>query len=234
MRTLLIEDARLARQELRELLQAHPAIEVVGEAEDGPAALSLIRETRPALLFLDIHLPGMDGFAVLEALDEVPLVIFTTAYDQYAIKSFEYNALDYLLKPIEAPRLAKAVTRALAQHRPPPTQQLGAASQVFVKDGARCWFVTLGEVRRFESVGNYTRLYFGEHRPLIHKSLNHLETVLDPAVFFRINRQEMINLRQVAGIAAWFNGRLRLRLHSGEEVEVSRRHSQRIREWFSL
>lgn len=236
MRTLIIEDSRLARAELRTLLSDFPNIEVVGEAEDGDAAIQLIGELQPGLLLLDIHLPGKNGFEILEELDEVPAVIFTTAFDEYAIRSFEYNAVDYLLKPIRKDRLAKALEKAGKQAQKPPrqTEQLGLDSRIFVKDGDRCWFVHLREVRLFESVGNYTRLYFGQERPMVLKSLNYLETILDNQLFFRINRQQMVNLKEVGAINPYLGGRLQLELSSGEVLEVSRRQAARLKERYSL
>lgn len=234
MKVLIIEDSRLARQGLKNLLASFPDIEIIGEAEDGALALKLIQELRPDLLFLDIHLPVYNGFEVLEKLDLVPQVIFTTAFDEYAIQSFEYNTIDYLLKPIEIDRLKKAVTKAMQQLNPLASDLMDEHSQVFVKDGEKCWFVTLKDIYLFESYGNYTRVYFENNKPLIHKSLAYLESKLDPKVFFRANRQQMINMKHVAGVASWFNGKLKLRLKDNSEVEVSRRQSNKIRERFSF
>lgn len=235
MKIAIIEDSRLARQELKSLLHSFQDLQLVGEADNGDEALEMIRNLQPDLIFLDIHLPGINGFEILEKLDESPLVVFTTAYDEYAIQSFEYNTLDYLLKPINPDRLAKAVEKAqLAHQNQQKSHLLTEDSQVFVKDGEKCWFVNLREIHLFESYGNYTRIYFQKNKPLILKSLNYLEGVLDPKVFFRINRQQIINLKYVEGVASWFNGKMRLRLKSGDEVEVSRRQSHKIREMFSF
>jgi two-component system LytT family response regulator len=235
MKIAIIEDSRLARQELKSLLRSFQELELIGEAENGEQAVTLIREKQPDLIFLDIHLPGMNGFDILEQLDQSPLVIFTTAYDEYAIQSFEYNTLDYLLKPINPDRLKKAVEKARLAH---PIQEkphlLNEDSQVFVKDGEQCWFVHLKEIHLFESYGNYTRIYFQNNQPLILKSLNYLESVLDPKMFFRINRQQIINLSYIKGGASWFNGKMKLELTSGEEVEVSRRQAHKIKELFSF
>ncbi len=235
MKALLIEDSRLARKELRNMLIAFPQIEIIGEAADGEEAVVQIEQLQPDLLFLDIQLPGKSGFEVLESLDAVPHVIFTTAFDEYAIRSFEYNTIDYLLKPIHEDRLAKAIDK-LPQLGSTSSKrnQLGLEDRIFVKDGEQCWFVYLREIRLIESMGNYTRLYFGKHQPLIQKSLNYLEDMLDSDSFFRINRQQIINLKEIEGVASWFNGKLRLRLKSGEEVEVSRRQSNKLKAWFSL
>jgi two-component system LytT family response regulator len=169
MRALIIDDERLARAELTRLLAAHPEIEIAGEARNGEEALDLIAKLVPDLLFLDIQMPGMTGFELLERLDQVPQVIFTTAYDQYAIHAFEVSALDYLLKPIAPNRLAAA----LAKLRPRPERL--RLEQVFVRDGDRCWIVRLPDIFLLESEGNYTRLHFAGERPLIRRSLNALE-----------------------------------------------------------
>ncbi len=236
--SILVEDSRLARNELKTLLQAHPEIEVVGEAANADEALFLLQEKEVDLLFLDIHLPGKNGFELLESLEHIPQVIFTTAYDQYAIKSFEYNALDYLLKPIKPERLAKAIEKAqqLLKEKSVVTnaQQLGEQSQVFVKDGEKCWIVKLKDIRLFEVSGNYTRIHFDTHRPIIARSMNYLESRLDPAVFFRANRQQMINLKWVENMEPWFKGRYKVRLRGGEEVEISRRQATKFRDLLSF
>ena len=235
MKIAIIEDSRLARQELKSLLSQFQELTLIGEAENGNQGLQMIQEMQPDLIFLDIHLPGMTGFELLEKLDESPLVIFTTAYDEYAIQSFEYNTLDYLLKPISSERLEKAIEKARHAHQNlQQSHLLTEDSQVFVKDGEKCWFVNLKQIHLFESYGNYTRIYFQDHKPLILKSLNYLEGVLDPKVFFRINRQQIINLKYVEGVVSWFNGKMKLRLKSGDEVEVSRRQAHKIKELFSF
>ena len=230
---LVVEDSRLARKELVSMLADIGTFTEILEAEDADAARSLLKANDPAVLFLDIHLPGESGFDLLESLDEVPHVIFTTAYDEYAIKSFEYNVIDYLLKPIKRKRLEKAIEK-LPLNQPADKQPLLSKRQVFVKDGEKCWFVKLDAIRMFESVGNYSRVYFEEEKPLIHKSLSYLEKTLDPAVFFRVNRQQIINLHHIEKLDSWFSGKLKITLKSGEEVEVSRRQSNRIKEMFSI
>jgi two-component system LytT family response regulator len=177
----------------------------------------------------------------LSEVEKAPRVIFTTAYDEYAIKAFEVNALDYLLKPIEPKRLGEALNKlqaemmkdnpALAANNRGPLTEL---DQVFVKDGERCWFVKLGEIRLFESVGNYAKVYFGTHKPLILKSLNALEERLDDRMFFRANRKHIINLRWIEKIEPYFNGGLLVDLKGGEKVEVSRRQTVKFKEMMSL
>ena len=228
MKALIIDDERLARLELRRLLGAHPEVEIAGEARDGEEALGLIATLNPDLLFLDIQMPGMTGFELLERLEEVPSVVFTTAYDEYAIKAFEVNALDYLLKPIEPARLAAALARV----RPPAERT--RLEQVFVRDGERCWIVQLREIYLLESEGNYTRVHFGSEKPLIRRSLNSLEAQLDPAVFFRAGRKEILNLQWIDRIDLAVSGGLMATLRGGRTVEISRRQSVRLKEVLSL
>jgi two-component system LytT family response regulator len=234
MKALIVDDERLARLELRRLLAAHADIEVAGEARGGEEAVALITSLAPDLVFLDIQMPGMTGFDVLERLDldDMPLVIFTTAYDSYAIKAFETNALDYLLKPIAPSRLASALARVGT--RVPTGPGSIRLTQVFVRDGERCWIVRLADVFLLESEGNYTRLCFGKERPLIRRSLNALEARLDPTVFFRANRQQMINLPWVRTVDASVGGGLVATLRDGQTVDVSRRQATRLRELLSL
>lgn len=237
MTSIVVEDSRLARQELKNLLERHPEIQVVAEASHAEEARQLIEELRPDLLFLDIQLPGKNGFELLEMLETSPMVVFTTAFDEYAVKSFEYNTLDYLLKPIRPERLAATIERVFERWENQTKINRSAMdgnSQVFVRDGESCWLVQLREVRLLEIVGNYTRLYFEDNRPLIQRSLNQLEARLDPQLFFRINRQQMINLEWIEHIDTWFNGKLKIRLRGGEEVEVSRRQAAKFKDILSL
>lgn len=249
MRVLVVDDSRLARAELRRLLEAFPDVEVAGEARDAAEARAQIAAQRPDLLLLDIHMPGETGFELLATLEAAPPVVFTTAYDAHALRAFEVNALDYLLKPVQETRLAAALDKVRAQLPAPaprpalapeptaaaPATPLTGQDQVFVKDGERCWFVRLAEVRLFEINGSYTQIYFDQHRPLIPRTLAQLEARLDPKVFFRANRQQIINLSFVSGVEPWFSHSLRLTLRGGGEVvEVSRQQSQRFRELLSL
>ncbi len=228
MKALIVDDERLARVELRRLLAAHSEIEIVGEARDGNQAAEMVRKLSPDLLFLDIQMPGMTGFEVLESLDDVPQVIFTTAYDEYAIKAFEVNALDYLMKPIAPARLAASLARVR------PASGVARLEQVFVRDGERCWILRLPEIFLLESEGNYTRLNFGNERPLIRRSLNALERQLDPAVFFRADRKQILNLKWIEKVEVSVSGGLLVTLRGGRTVEMSRRQSARLREVLSL
>ena len=248
MKVLLVDDSRLARAELRRLLDAFPDVVVAGEARNAEEARAQLAAQRFDLLLLDIHMPGETGFELLASLEAAPPVVFTTAFDAHALRAFEVNALDYLLKPVQEARLAAALDKVRAQLqadgpgnvlKPAPTPAapalLTGQDQVFVKDGERCWFVRLADVRLFEINGSYTQIYFDQHRPLIPRTLAQLEALLDPKVFFRANRQQIINLHFVAGVEPWFSHSLRLTLRGGAEVvEVSRQQSVRFRELLSL
>lgn len=238
MKALIIDDERLARKELMKLLEEHPSIEIAGEAMNADEAEKMIEELNPDLLFLDIQMPGRTGFQLLESLDTVPMVVFTTAYDEFAIKAFEVNALDYLLKPIQPERLAEAVRKIQDKERMREGRmregKLGLNDQVFVKDGERCWFVSLSNIRLFESDGNYIKVFFDNNRPMIHKSLNALDEKLDERSFFRASRKHIVNLSWVEGIEPWFNGGLMVRLKGGDKVEVSRRQAAKFKDMMSL
>lgn len=241
-KALIIDDERLARNELKKLLLEFPEIEVVGEAANANEGLEKIESLSPDLIFLDIQMPGKTGFDMLTELDSAPHVIFTTAYDEYALKAFEFNALDYLMKPVEPKRLADAIQKLqLADEKEMAATMAGInrgiltdKDQIFVKDGERCWFVKLSEVRLFESVGNYAKVFFGSYKPLILKSLNALEERLDEKTFFRANRKHIVNLRLIEKIEPYFNGGLLLELHAGEKIEVSRRQAVKFKEMMSL
>jgi two-component system LytT family response regulator len=242
MKAIIIDDERLARTELKKLLQEFPEVEVVDEAANAEEAITKIEGLHPDLVFLDIQMPGKTGFDMLAQLERTPQVIFTTAYDEFALRAFEVNALDYLLKPIEPKRLADAIQklhysenkelRPLAENF--NNSILTDSDQVFVKDGERCWFVKLSDIRLFESVGNYAKVFFGTNKPLILKSLNALEERLDEKTFFRANRKHIVNLRMIEKIEPYFNGGLLLELKGGEKIEVSRRQTVKFKEMMSL
>ncbi|MBD3410136.1 MAG: response regulator [Ignavibacteriales bacterium] len=240
MNALIVDDERLAREELKRLLEPIANVTVVGEAPNADKAIEKIGELKPDLIFLDIQMPGKTGFEMLEELDAAPEVVFTTAYDEYALKAFEVNALDYLLKPVESARLAEAVEKVekrLAKSEEKPEadrERLSAEDRVFVKDGERCWFVKLGDVRLFESEGNYVRLFFDKHKPLILKTLNYLDQRLDPDSFFRASRKHILNLKWIDNVEPWLNGGLLVKLTDGAKVEVSRRQSVKFKERLSL
>ena len=238
IRAVIVEDSRLARNELKELIKLHDDLDLIGEAENVDNGVELIHSERPDLLFLDINMPEKDGFELLEMLDEVPITVFTTAYDEYAIKSFEYNALDYLLKPVSEKRFGLALEKVRAQmesrNNQSKAKKLTEGSQIFIKDGESCWLVKVGDIALFEIVGNYTRVYFSDEKPLLYKSLNQIEEKLPEESFFRANRQQIVNTNFVEGVVPWFNGKLKLTLTNGEEVEVSRRQSYIFKDRMSL
>ena len=241
MKALIIDDERLARRELNSLLQGFSEIEVIGEAVNADDAFDKIQKLNPDVLFLDIQMPGKNGFELLEMLDSVPKVIFTTAFDEFALKAFEVNALDYLMKPIQPERLADSIQKLIKEGISEEKKvinlklrKLTPVDQVFVKDGEKCWFVKLTDVRYFESDGNYIKVYFDKFRPMIHKSLNALEERLDEKSFFRASRKHIINLQWVEKIDTWFNGGLMVQLKGGDKIEVSRRQSSRFKDLMSL
>jgi two-component system LytT family response regulator len=242
MKALIIDDERLARNELRRLLAAHAEIEIIGEAVDVEDALAKVASLKPELLFLDVQMPGADGFSLLEQLEPpLPLVIFTTAYDEFAVKAFEFSALDYLLKPVDPGRLGASLEKLQSRGNPAPfdagavaAHRLTLEDKVFVREGDRCWFVAVKNLRLLESEGNYTRLYFDDQKPQLFRSLTAMEERLDPRNFFRANRKQLINLAWVDGIEPWFSGGLLVKLKGGMKVELSRRQAQDFRERMSL
>ncbi len=240
IKSIIIDDERLARQELRQALLPFSNIKVVDECENAEEAINSISKLKPDLLFLDIQMPGKDGFQLLESLETVPDVIFITAFDEYAIKAFEINALDYILKPISEQRLKEAIHKIADKYSQrvitdEKTDYLKVSDKVFVKDGDKCWFVQLNEIRLFESDGNYVRVYFQNNKPMILKSLNNLNKRLDSKTFFRANRKHIINLNWVERIDPWFNGGLMVDLKEFDQrIEISRRQAVKLKEMMSL
>ncbi len=242
LRVLIVDDARLARRELRTLLEALPWVECVGEADDVPAARAAIARLHPDLLLLDVQMPSGSGFDVLDGLECLPAVVFVTAYDQYAVQAFDANALDYLVKPVAAERLHAALEKARERGRQQTTVspaaavrgKLGAEDQVFLRDGERCWFVVLGEISRVVVDGNYARLWFRDQNALLARSLSALEARLEPALFFRANRNTLVNLRMVCAVEPSLADGYELMLKDGSCVEVSRRQARELRERLAL
>lgn len=242
IKTIIVDDERLARLELTRLLSKFSEIEIIAEYGDPEEAIEGIANSDAQLVFLDIQMPGKNGFDVLEELETVPHVIFVTAYDEFAIKAFEVNAMDYVLKPVEEDRLKSAVEKALTvikeemivEEKDAEKGVLTGNDQVFLKDGEKCWFVHLKEVRLFESIGNYVRVHFNNNKPLILKSLNSLDKRLSEKDFFRANRKHIINLKWIEKIEPWFNGGMMVELKGGEKIEISRRQSAKLRDRMSL
>lgn len=237
IRAVMIEDSRLARNELKELIKNHQEIEIIGEAENVDAGFILINETQPDLLFLDINMPEKDGFELLEMLDNVPITIFTTAFDEYAIKSFEYNALDYLLKPINPKRFAQAIEKVnsnFIEKEEKNDKKLNLTSQIFIKDREKCWLVKISDIYLFEVDGNYTKVFFNNEKATINKSLNNIEEKLPLEFFFKANRNQIINIQYVTQIDPWFSGNLLVHLPKEVKVEISRRQTSTFKEKLSL
>ncbi|MDD2982505.1 MAG: LytTR family DNA-binding domain-containing protein [Crocinitomicaceae bacterium] len=243
MKVILVDDERLAREELKSLLKDFHNLTIIGEASNAQEGIELIRTLKPDLIFLDIQMPGMDGFEMLRHLDEIPKVIFVTAYDNFALRAFEVNALDYLLKPVDPDRLKEAVLKIQEPEEDfvtslnkvgDGTSKLSKGDRVFIKDGEKCWFIAVEEIRMFESDGNYVKVYFDKSRALILRSLNSLEDRVDSKLFFRANRKFIINLNWIASIENWFNGGLQVTMKNGEKVEISRRQAIRFKELMSI
>lgn len=243
IRTMIVDDERLARQEIKRLLESFSEIEVIAESGVVDEALDIIEKEKPDLLLLDIQMPGKTGFELLDELNgPTPEVIFITAYDEYTLQAFEVNALDYLMKPVDENRLRDSILkvskrvddRRESRRVSDEAETLSIKDQVFLKDGDKCWFVELSKVRLFESEGNYVRVYFDDQRPLILKSLNGLTERLNEKYFFRASRKHIVNLKWIDKVETWFNGGLLVILKDGTKVEVSRRQSVRLKEMMAL
>jgi two-component system LytT family response regulator len=237
MKAIIVDDERLARQELKTMLAEHKDIEIIAECANANEAKEKINSLKPDVVFLDIQMPGKNGLELAQELNPLPELIFITAHDEYALRAFEVNALDYLLKPVQPQRLAETLKKLYLKEEEGPQEFrtiLTDEDQVFLKDGERCWFVKLSNVRLFESEGNYVRVIFENNRPLILRSLNNLEQRLSPDSFFRASRKHIINLKWVENIEPWFNGGLMVKLRGGEQIEISRRQSVKLKDMMSL
>lgn len=237
IKAVIVEDSRLARNELKELIKNHSEIEIIGEAENVDSGFQLINNVQPDLLFLDINMPEKDGFELLEMLDRVPITVFTTAFDEYAIKSFEYNALDYLLKPINPKRFARAIEKVnanLIEKEEKNSKKLTLNNQIFLRDGEKCWLVKIADIYLFEVDGNYTKIFFQDEKAIISKSLNQIEEKLPEDYFFRANRNQIINMEYIGKIDPWFSGNLLVHLPKETKVEISRRQTNNFKEKMSL
>lgn len=235
-KTLIIDDERLAREEVRRALSDYPEFQIAGEASNALEAAELIEKQQPDLIFLDIQMPEKSGFQLLEELTVVPMVVFTTAYNQYAVKAFDVNALDYLVKPLRKERFALAIEKIKAElaSLEPPKKYLPMHYKIFIKEGEDCYFIPLKEIRLIQSMDNYARLFFGEQKAMIKRSLNLIEEKLDPHVFFRINRSQIVNTEYIEKISPGFKQKLNLTLSTGETLEVSSRQTTRFKNWNSL
>lgn len=229
----IVDDENLAIKELETLLGQFPDLQVIGSNERASHAVKEINEKKPDLIFLDINMPGLNGFELLEQLDEAPEVIFVTAYDEFAIKAFEVNALDYILKPVNPDRLKDAVLKLekkSQQTLKDQTDKLNLDRKIFIKDGDRCYFVPVRDIFLIESEGNYVKVYFENKKPLLHKSLTYMEARLPENIFFRANRQFIFNMDYVKKIEPYFNSTLLIELQSGQRIDLSQRQSVKFRE----
>ncbi|MPS74286.1 MAG: response regulator transcription factor [Chryseobacterium sp.] len=234
---IIVEDSRLARNELKDLLNDIPEIEILAEAENADVAFELVNSHQPDLIFLDIQLPEKDGFQLLEMLENVPMVIFTTAFDEFAIKSFEYNTLDYLLKPINPKRLSLAIEKVkqkLADTTEKQGKKLDFDDQIFIKDGEKCWMVKMSEIYLFEVEGNYTKVFFRNEKAVLNRSLNLIERKLPQEKYFRANRNTIFNINYIENIENWFSGNLMIKLPHDNQVEISRRQAVLFKEIYGI
>jgi two-component system LytT family response regulator len=237
MRAIIIDDERLARLELKNLLASHKDVEIIAECNNAESAKEKIAELNPDVIFLDMQMPGKSGLELIEEVSALPDVVFVTAHDEFAIKAFEVNAFDYLLKPVSPERLSETIKKLTLKdsyEKKENTTPLTESDRVFIKDGEKTWFVNLSHIRLFESEGNYVRVYFDTFKPLILRSLNSLEERLDEKYFFRVSRKHIVNLSWIENVKPWFNGGLMLTLKGGQEVEISRRQAVKIKELMSL
>ncbi|WP_027383456.1 LytR/AlgR family response regulator transcription factor [Epilithonimonas caeni] len=234
---IIVEDSRLARNELKDLLNDISEIEILAEAENADVAFELVNSHQPDLIFLDIQLPEKDGFQLLEMLENVPMVIFTTAFDEFAIKSFEYNTLDYLLKPINPKRLSLAIEKVkqkLADTTEKQDKKLDFDDQIFIKDGEKCWMVKMSEIYLFEVEGNYTKVFFRNEKAVLNRSLNLIERKLPQEKYFRANRNTIFNINYIENIENWFSGNLMIKLPYDNQVEISRRQAVLFKEIYGI
>jgi len=242
VRILIVDDETPARERLKRLLADIEGVECIGEAEDGLRAVELIEREQPNLVLLDIQLPGLDGFGVIEALGEPPPIVFVTAYDEYAIRAFEVNALDYLLKPFSRERLEQAIRRAqeaqveersFTSRLAPLLESLASQghylTRLAVRDRNRIRVLNVDEVDWIGIKDEQTFVHVGSEATPIRRTLADLEARLDPARFFRAHRSAIVNLDRVKEIVPWFKGSHKLRLTTGAEVELSRTQARALR-----
>ena len=237
MKAIIIDDERLARQELKSLLTAYKEIEIIAECADATDAIAKISELKPDVIFCDIQMPGKTGLEMVEEISGAVDVVFVTAYDEHALKAFELNAFDYLLKPVQPQRLAETIKKLTVKEgvsKPENNTPLTASDMVFIKDGDKSWFVKMNDIKLFESEGNYVRVYFDSNKPLILRSLNSLDARLSEKDFFRASRKHIINLNYIDSVEQWFNGGLNVKLKDGREVEISRRQAVKLKDMMSL
>lgn len=239
MKALIIDDERLARKELINLLKEYAEIDIIGEAENVEQAKQKIDALQPDVLFLDVEMPEKTGFELINEIDTNAQIVFVTAYQDHAIAAFDVNAFDYLTKPVLPERLSETIKNLINDKKELSTlisnrKTLQLEDNVFIKDGEKCWFIKLKDIVLFESEGNYVRIVFKDFKPLVLMSLNNLEGRLSSEHFFRANRKFIINLETISHIENWFNGGLKITLFNKQEVEISRRQAVKFKTQFSI
>ncbi len=250
IRTVIVDDEPLARRGIRAQLDDEEDIEIVSECRNGLEAVATIEAEAPDLVFLDVQMPELDGFGVLEAVgvDRMPVVIFVTAYDQYALRAFDVHALDYLLKPVDAERFASALQRARKQIERHSLQDLNQRLQNFlddvqakqkftervvIKSAGRIFFLNVEEIDWIEAADNYVRLHVGRDSHLLRETMNHLEKRLNPDRFLRIHRSRIINIRQIKELQPLFRGEYDIMLQDGTRLESGRGYRDKLQRLFS-
>jgi two-component system LytT family response regulator len=247
IKTLIVDDEPLARERLANLLAPIEDIEVVGQCRDGEEAVTAIHDTTPDLVFLDIQMPNMSGFEVIDAVgaEAMPLVIFVTAYDQHALRAFQVRALDYLLKPFDRDRFNEALQRARKQLERDETGDIGRrllalvkdlrrdqprSDRLVVKSGGRLFFLRADEIDWVEAAGNYVRLHVGNSSHLLRETMTSIESRLDPEKFFRIHRCRIVNMDRIQELQPWLNGEYAVVLRTGERLTLSRGYREKLQE----
>jgi two-component system LytT family response regulator len=245
LRAIIVDDEMLARQIIREMLEHDPEVEVVAECVNGREAVEAIQTCQPDLLFLDIQMPEVAGFEVLEALkgERLPLVIFVTAYDQYAVRAFDVHALDYLLKPFDRERFEMAISRAKAQMRRERNGELDRrivallealkaeakyVERLVIKNGGRVFFLETGEINWVEAEGNYVRLHTDKKAHLLRETISSLEEQLDPKKFLRVHRSTIVRIDSIRELQPWFHGEYHIILHNGTKLTLSRNYREQL------
>ncbi|RED23416.1 LytTR family two component transcriptional regulator [Flavobacterium cutihirudinis] len=230
IKVIIVDDERLSREEIKQALQEYEDFIVIGEAENADDAKDLIEAKLPDLIFVDIEMPEKSGFDLLESLNYVPEVLFVTAYNQYAVQAFEVNALDYLMKPIREERFSKAIEKIRNAEKVKASNSAVAEDRkIFIKDGEKRFFIQTDEIYLIESLENYTRLFFQDKKALQRRSLRHWEEFLDPTVFFRINRTEIVNIKFIEEVNTTTEGGLEIKLKTGHLLKVSKRQSVKFK-----
>jgi two-component system LytT family response regulator len=251
IRVLIVDDERPARRKLRRFLESEPDIEILGEQGGGQEAVEAIRQERPDLLFLDVQMPGLDGFGVISALDFEPLpqVVFVTAHDHFALRAFEVHALDYLLKPFDQDRFRKVMERArayLARDRRSGDDLderinrlieemrtgTGFSQRLLINSGDRAFFLQVERIDRVEAAKNYVRIHAGADAYLLRGTIDGLQRRLDPTRFLRVNRSQLVNIDSIKELQPWFHGEYRIILKDGTELMWTRRYLDRSSDLF--